>query len=220
MAIRILVADDHAILREGLSSLLRKESDFDLVGEAHDGLSALDLMRKLKPDVAVIDISMPKPDGIEVCRTMTAQQPSTRIIALSLHNERQTLFSILKAGASGYVLKNCAFQELATAIRNVAAGQSYISPKLSNLLIDELVNPQAGNQADVLTEREQKIVKMLSEGSTSKQIAAKLNVSIKTVDTHRRQIMDKLKVNSVAELTKYALRTGMTTLDELPPEKQ
>ena len=219
MAIRILIADDHAIVREGLSSLLRKEADFDVVGEAHDGPSALELLRKTKPDVAVLDISMPPPNGIEVCRTIKTELPGIKIIALSLHNERQILFGVLKAGALGYVLKNSAFQELAMAIRQVATGQSYVSPALSSLLIDEALNPQTGHSAGGLTEREQKIVKLLSEGSTSKQIAADLGVSIKTVDTQRRQIMDKLKVNSVAELTKFALRAGLTTLDELPPEK-
>ncbi len=217
MPIRILIADDHAILRDGLASLLSKEADFEVVGQAHDGPSALELLRKLKPDVAVLDISMPPPNGIEVCRTIKSELPSIKIIALSLHNERQILFGILKAGALGYVLKNCAYQELANAIRLVAAGQSYVSPVLSSLLIDEALNPQPGGSASVLTEREQKIVKLLSEGSTSKQIASDLGVSIKTVDTQRRQIMDKLKVNSVAELTKFALRAGLTSLDELPP---
>jgi DNA-binding NarL/FixJ family response regulator len=217
MPIRVLIADDHAILREGLSSLLRKDSEFQVVGEAQDGEEALELMRKLRPDVAVLDISMPKLNGIEVCRKIQAELPSIRVVALSLHQESHILLGILKAGALGYVVKNSAFQELSTAIRAVAAGQNYVSPALSGQLIGEALKPQLGSVMG-LSERELKIVKWLSEGWTSKQMSAELGVSIKTVDTQRRQIMDRLKIDSIAELTKYALREGLTTLNVTPPE--
>jgi DNA-binding NarL/FixJ family response regulator len=153
-----------------------------------------------------------------VCRTITAELPSLRVVALSLHEDSHVLMGILKAGAQGYVLKNSAFQELAAAIHAVAGGQKYVSPALSSLLIGEALKPASPASAGTLNEREQKIVKWLSEGWTSKQIAAQLGVSIKTVDTQRRQIMERLKIDSIAELTKYAVREGLTTLNSAPPQ--
>jgi len=214
MSIRILLADDHRLMREGLRSLLEREPDMQVVAEAHDGRSALKLTGELAPSVVVMDVAMPDLNGAEATRRLCRQYPGVRVVALSMHADRRHVAHMLDAGASAYVLKDCAFEELATAIRTAADGHVYLSPRAAGVVVRNFVrgggaSPGVGR----LTPREREVLQLLAEGNSTKQIALTLGVSVKTVETHRRNVMRKLGVRSVAELTKYALREGLTSLD-------
>ncbi|MHC4130390.1 MAG: response regulator [Planctomycetota bacterium] len=217
MGIKILIADDHKITREGLRSLLEKEDGMEVVAEAEDGRSAVKLVREVKPDVVIMDVSMPDLNGILACRQVLAESDKVKVIGLSMHSDTLFIAEMLKSGASGYLLKDCAFEELARAIRAVYEGNSYLSPGISGVVIDDylhrLSKEKITNSSDVLTGRETEILQLLAEGKSTKQIALKLHISVKTVETHRRQIMNKLDIHTVAELTKYAIRKGLTTLE-------
>ena len=217
MSIKILIADDHKITREGLCSMLEKEDDMEVVAEAEDGRSAVKLVHQTKPDVIIMDVSMPDLNGIVACRQVLAESDKVKVIGLSMHSDTLFIAEMLKSGASGYLLKDCAFEELARAIRAVHEGNSYLSPGISGVVIDDylhrLSKEKITNSSDVLTERETEILQLLAEGKSTKQIALKLHMSVKTVETHRRQIMNKLDIHTVAELTKYAIRKGLTTLE-------
>jgi DNA-binding NarL/FixJ family response regulator len=216
---RILLADDHQIVREGLRSLLQQHDDMEVIAEARDGRGAVQLAHELRPDVVVMDVGMPGLNGIEATRQITSQEPHARIVALSMHSDRRFMGEMLKAGAKGYLLKDGAFEELATAIRSVVANKVYLSPRIANVVLDDYVHRDAsGMSGDTsafanLTPREREVLQLMSEGRATKEIAMDLHVSIKTVETHRRQIMEKLDIHSVAELTKYAIREGLTSLD-------
>ena len=216
MSIRILLVDDHKIMRDGLRSLIEKQSEMAVVGEAENGRTAIRLTRKLKPDVIVMDINMPDLNGIDATRQITAELPSVKIVAFSMHSDRQFVAEMFKAGVSGYLLKDAAFDELARAIRTVADNQIYLSPQIAGTVIkdyrEQLLAYEPSDSA-VPTDREREIIQLLAEGNTTKQIAHQLNVSIKTIESHRRNIMEKLKIHSIAELTKFAIREGLTTLD-------
>jgi DNA-binding NarL/FixJ family response regulator len=217
MSIRILIADDHKITRQGLRSLLEKEDDMEVVAEAEDGRSAVKLVSEVQPDVVIMDVSMPDLNGIVACRQVVGESDNVKVIGLSMHSDRLFIAEMLKSGASGYLLKDCAFEELARAIRAVYNGNSYLSPGISGVVIDDYIHrlskEKVTNKGDVLTERETEILQLLAEGKSTKQIALKLHISVKTVETHRRQIMNKLDIHTVAELTKYAIKKGLTTLD-------
>ncbi|MHC4842520.1 MAG: response regulator [Planctomycetota bacterium] len=217
MSIKILIADDHKITREGLRSLLEKEDDMEVLAEAEDGRSAVKLVREVKPDVVIMDVSMPDLNGIVACRQVLGESDNVKVIGLSMHSDTLFISEMLKSGASGYLLKDCAFEELARAIRAVYKGNSYLSPGISGVVIDDYIHrlsrEKVKNSSDVLTERETEILQLLAEGKSTKQIALKLHISVKTVETHRRQIMNKLNIHTVAELTKYAIKKGLTTLD-------
>ena len=214
---KILLADDHKITRQGLRSLLEKESDMEVVAEAEEGRSAVQLARKLTPDVVIMDVSMPDLNGIEAARQIIKSSKTIKVIALSMHSDSLFVTEMLKSGVGGYLLKDCAFEELAGAIRSVMAGKTYLSPSISDIVVNGYLSHVGGSQdtagTSVLTDREREVLQMIAEGKSTKQIALGLHISVKTVETHRRQIMNKLNIFSVAELTKYAIRKGLTALE-------
>jgi DNA-binding NarL/FixJ family response regulator len=211
-----LLADDHVIVRDGLRSLLEKERDFTVVGEAENGRDAVEQATRLRPDVVVMDIAMPGLNGIEATRQITAQPPKPKVIALSMHSDKRFVAEMLQAGASGYLQKNCAFKHLVNAIRSVIAGQMYLGPSVTGIVVEgfkqRLPAPQPG-EAATLSPKEREVLQLLAEGSSTKEIADHLGISGKTVDTHRQHIMDKLGIHSIAELTKYAIREGLTSIE-------
>lgn len=216
MATRVLLADDHRIIREGLRSLLQKQSDMEVVEEAQDGITAVRLTEKLHPDIVIMDIGMPDLNGIEAARQIITRVKGVKVIALSMHSDKRFVLEMLKAGASGYLLKDCAFEELINAIRTVSAGQIYLSHRVTGVVVDEYLHNRPtrdGTAYNLLSAREREVLQLLAEGNSTKSIASSLNVSIKTVETHRQQIMEKLNLHSVAELTKYAVKEGLTSLD-------
>jgi two-component system response regulator NreC len=217
MAIRVLIADDHKIMLAGLRSLLEKQSDIDVVGEAENGRKAVQMAQEKKPDVVVMDVSMPDLNGIEATTQIKESVPDSRVIALSMHSDKRFVMGMLRAGAAGYLLKDCASQELANAIAQVAGGKKYLSPEITGVVINDFLQGGApeedGTVASVLSAREREVLQLIAEGWSTKQIASHLYVSIKTIETHRRQIMKKLDLHSIADLTKYAIREGLTSVD-------
>jgi DNA-binding NarL/FixJ family response regulator len=217
MTTRILLADDHKIMRDGLRVLLERESELAVVGEAENGRQAVRLARELEPEVVVMDVAMPDLNGMEAARQIKSELPSIKVIALSMHRDRRFIKGMLEAGALGYVLKESAFEEVAEAIHKVLTGRIYTSPKISDIVMEDYVrqlsHPEPQRESP-LTPREREVLQLLAEGNSSKQIGRRLNVSVNTVDTHRHRIMDKLDLHSVAELTKYALKVGLTSLDD------
>jgi two-component system response regulator NreC len=217
MTIKIILADDHQIVRQGLRTLLAAEPDMKVVGEADNGRKTLGLAHELAPDVIIMDISMPDLNGIDATRQIMLKSPDVKIIALSMHSDSLFVMNMFKSGALGYLLKDCALEELVKAIRTVMRQKTYISPGLSDILIKDLTSHWGGVPVSayaVLTVREREVLQLMAEGKTTLQIAASLTVSSKTVEAHRKQIMNKLGLHSVAELTKYAIRQGLTSLDE------
>ncbi len=215
MTWRILIVDDHQVLREGIRSLLENRPDMEVVAEADDGRLAVSLSVELSPDLVLLDISMPGLNGLEATAEITARCANTKVLALSVHSDRRYVVGMFEAGASGYLVKSCAFEELTRAIEAVCRGQTYLCPEIAGVVVDSLVKTRRRDTktASPLTNREQEVLQLVAEGSTTKNIAAELNLSIKTVDGHRSQIMAKLGLTSVAELTKYAVREGLTSLD-------
>jgi DNA-binding NarL/FixJ family response regulator len=213
---RILVADDHGIVRQGLVSLIEKQPNIEVVGEAKDGQEALDLARELSPDVVIMDVSMPNLNGADATRLILQDNPGIRVIALSMHTEKHIIRSILQAGASAYVLKSYMFDELSKALEAAAAGEFYLSPRITGVVLEDYFSkkPQEAETGHVdLTIRERQVLQLTVEGKTIKQIALQLHVSPKTADAARRKIMKKLGFTSIAELTKYAIREGLTSTD-------
>jgi two-component system, NarL family, response regulator NreC len=213
MAIRVMIVDDHKIIREGLRALIARQSIMEVCGEAADGRNAVDLAGDLKPDVIVMDLTMPDMNGIEATGRILADNPGTKVIALSVHSDSRFVDGVLKAGAAGYLLKDCAFEEVVRAIEAVAVGQVYLSPGIASRVVKSYVQHVNASTAPVLTAREREVLQMIAEGQSVRSIAAALSVSIKTVESHRQQIMRKLRINSVAGLTRYAIREGITSVD-------
>lgn len=217
MTIRVLLADDHEIFRDGLRTLIEKEAGMEVVAEAENGRKTIKLAEKLTPDVIIMDITMPDLNGIEATRRIITEKPNVKVIALSMHSDRRFVLGMLEAGATGYLLKDCAFGELASAIRQVTAGNSYLSPKIADVVVKEYLNKSSQSTTGggaKLTSREREILQLLAEGLATREIAAHINLSIKTIETHRRNIMEKLNMRSVAELTKYAVREGLVALND------
>jgi len=217
MTVRVLIADDHKIMLAGLRSLLEKQSEIEVVGEAENGRKAVQLAQEKKPDVVVMDVSMPDLNGMEATTQIIESLPKTRIIALSMHSDKRFVMGMLRAGAAGYLLKDCASQELANAIAQVAGGKKYLSPEITGVVIDDFLQASALEEdeavASVLSAREREVLQLIAEGWSTKQIASHLYVSIKTIETHRRQIMKKLDLHTIADLTKYAIREGLTSIE-------
>ncbi len=217
MSIRVLIADDHKIMLAGLRSLLEKQTDFEVVGEADNGRKAVQMAQEKTPDVVVMDVSMPDLNGIEATMQIIESLPKTRVIALSMHSDKRFVMGMLRAGASGYLLKDCASQELANAIVQVAGGKKYLSPEITGVVIDDFLlggsSEEVTTAASPLSPREREVLQLIAEGWSTKQIASHLYVSIKTIETHRRQIMRKLDLHAIADLTKYAIREGLTSIE-------
>jgi DNA-binding NarL/FixJ family response regulator len=215
MGFRIILADDHKLVRQGLRSLIENESDMTVIAEADDGISAVKLAAKLSPDIILMDISMPGLNGLEATRLILAEgDAAIKIIALSMNNDRKTVSQMLNAGVSGYVLKDSAFEDLVSAIHTVAANSIYLSPTINEMVLKDYVQrvqKEEFSLLSLLTSKERETLQLLTEGKKAKEIASILNMSLKTVEAHRQQIMTKLDIHSIAELTKFAVREGLTT---------
>ena len=210
---RVLIVDDHTLLREGLKSLLQKEG-LEVAGEAGDGRSAIKLARKLTPDIVILDISMPLLNGIEATRQIRADAPQSKIIVMSMHSGSHFVLAALHAGANAYLLKDAAFEELLVALRSVLKGQIYLSPAIAEVVVRASIRYPFSKRELLrrkISSREREVLQLLVEGKSTREAAATLYVSVKTVETHRKHIMEKLKLHSIAELTKYAIREGVTT---------
>ena len=216
MSVNVLLADDHKIVRDGLRILIENHGNMNVVAEAENGQRAINLARELHPEVIIMDISMPDINGIDATRKITSDFPGIKVIALSMHTDRHFVVGMLEAGAAGYLLKDCAFEELVSAIHTVLENHTYLSPTITDIVVRNYVNKASKTSvvsSAELTARERELLQLLAEGMTAKQIAKTLRVSVKTVETHRRNIAQKLGAGSVAELIKYAIREGLTTLD-------
>jgi DNA-binding NarL/FixJ family response regulator len=212
--VKILLVDDHKIVRDGLRAVLAREPGMKVVGEAADGREAIALTRRLRPTVVVMDVSMPDLNGIEATRQIVSESRNVKVVGLSMNADRRSVLAMLEAGAAGYLLKNAAAEDLIRALRAVVAGQTYLGPEIAGIVVEAMAqSPQGDWRQSPLSAREREVLQLLAEGRTSKQIAAKLHVAVSTVETHRRQIMSKLKIRTIAELTKYAVREGITSLD-------
>jgi DNA-binding NarL/FixJ family response regulator len=218
MNVRILLVDDHQMFREGLRAILERDANLTVVGEASNGRQALEMAGKtLSPDVVIIDIGMPGLNGVDATRQIVGGNSDVKVIALSAHSDRRFIAAMLEAGASGYVLKEAASEEILRAVQVVHRGNKYLSPAIAGTVIEELLSHKTSAPGKTsrtpLAAREREIVQLLAEGKTSKDVANLLHISVKTVETHRRNIMGKLKVRSIAGLTKYAIREGLTSAE-------
>jgi DNA-binding NarL/FixJ family response regulator len=216
MKIRVLLVDDHTMMREGLTSLLAEFQDIEIVGECSDGRSALDFVRTLSPDVVVMDIGMPELNGVEATRRIRAEFPLVKVVALSTHTDKRYVHHMLEAGACGYVLKIAAHAELVLALRAAAAGKTYLSPEIAGPVVERSRAPHTTGEVSAystLGSREREVLQLVAEGKTSPQTASEMHISVKTVETHRRNIALKLGLHGTAELTKYAIREGLTSLE-------
>lgn len=213
--VKILIADDHRILRSGLRELLEKEGRFAVVAEAENGRDAIKLSRKLLPDIVIMDITMPDLNGVEATRQIVKESPQTKVIVLSVHSEQRFVAEVLKAGAAGYILKECDFDEIVQAIPIVISGQIYLCSRIATVIRDDylqyLIRDEKASPS-ALTAREREVLQLIAEGKSTKEIAFSFNLSVKTIEAHRQRIMDKLNIHNVAELTKYAIREGLTAL--------
>jgi two-component system response regulator NreC len=214
MAIKILIVDDHRLMRDGLRSLIEMEADMEVVAEAAGGREAVRLAGEVAVDVAIMDITMPDLNGIDATHQILSETPEVKVIALSMHSDEHFVAGMLKAGASGYLPKDCAAEELVEAIRTVREGETYLSPKAANIVVQGYRHAFTDDQSskNPLTAREREVLQLVAEGETSKSIASQLNVSPKTVEAHRQQIMAKLDIRTIAGITKYAIQQGITSL--------
>ena len=213
---KILIVDDHGIVRNGLSVLFRAEQDMEVVGVAQDGFQAIESAEKLSPDIVIMDITMPCLNGVDATRELVARHPGLKVIVLSVHSERNIVVEVFRAGAAGYVLKTYLFEELARAVRAVANDGHYLSPRITNVVVDELLEfGGSAREPDKprLTPMERQVLQLIAEGNTTKQIARRLHKSPKTIDARRRRIAEKVGARGVADLTRYAIQEGITSLE-------
>lgn len=219
MSIRIVIVDDHQIFIEGLRSSLREQHDVkvEVVAEVRDGLQAMSAVEQHGPDIVVMDVSMPGMNGIAATRRISASHPNVKVLCLSMHRDRRFVLEALRAGAAGYMLKESALEELITAIRRIAEGDTYLSPDIAGMVV-QAVRDKAPDDEDetseILSVREREVLQMLAEGHSTQEVADHLSISAKTVSTHREHIMHKLGIHSIAGLTKYAIRHGLTSLEQ------
>ncbi|MBN1832160.1 MAG: response regulator transcription factor [Deltaproteobacteria bacterium] len=214
MNIRIILAEDHKITREGLVNMINDQPGMEVAGEAGNGREAIHLARELAPDLVIMDVTMPGLNGIDATRIITSSSKNIRVIALSMYSDKQFVQGMMQAGASGYLLKDCAFDELVQAVRAVFKGDTYLSPGIAGIVVEDYVSrlsKSASSVSSILTIREREVLQLISEGESTRHIAAKLAISVKTVETHRRQMMGKIGIRTVAGLTKYAIREGLTS---------
>lgn len=210
MSLRILLADDHTLVRQGLRKMLEERPDWQVIAEAGDGREAVRLAEEHRPDVAIIDVAMPLLNGVETTRQIVKRAPHVRVLVLSMHADEAYVTQILKAGATGYLLKDSADVDLMKAVLAVARGESFFSPAVAKLMLNDYVHPRAdGDRYELLSEREREVFQLIAEGKTNKEIAALLFISLSTVETHRARIMEKLDVHSAAEIVLYAVRRGV-----------
>jgi DNA-binding NarL/FixJ family response regulator len=207
----IVLADDHQIVREGIRRLIETRSDFEVIGEVGNGEDAVRMIIERKPDIALMDINMPRVSGIEATRRLERQGVDTRVLVLSMHEDRSYVEEVLRAGAAGYVVKNSSPEDLLSAIDAVREGRSYLSDSITQQVVDAIVHPDGDAPAGmaVLTDREREVLQLIAEGLSSKEIAGQLGVSLKTVDSHRSNLMEKLDIHKVAGLVKFAVRAGL-----------
>lgn len=215
MGIRVLIGDDKKIVRLGLLTLLKTNPDIEIVGEAEDGWSTVRMAEELLPDVVIVEVDMPDLNGVEVTRRIVTRHPAIKVLGLSNYLDGRIIRSIMKAGASGYLTKNCPVEELIQAIHAATVGQTFLSPSIADMIIKDYVRYLRGNRApasSVLTPRERGVLQLLADGRSMGEIALELKISVKTVETHRRQIREKLGIRAIAQLTKYAILEGLTSL--------
>ena len=213
MNISLLLVDDHKILRDGLKSIIDKVSNIKIIGQASDGREAIKFCQTNKPDVVVMDVAMPGLNGIEATKQITNDNPNIKVIALSMHSSKQFILGMFKAGAYGYLLKDTDSDELIDAINAVMLNKKYITQNISNVIIDSITDIQKDNKSDKLTARENEVLQLIAEGKSSKEIGIILFLSSKTVDVHRKNIMNKINLFTIPDLTKYAIKQGITNLD-------
>ena len=214
MSIKIIVADDHKIILEGLRSLIDNEKDMEVVAEAVNGREAVHLVKEHAPDVVIMDINMPDLNGIEATRQITSKKSDSKVIALSMYSDKRYVAKMLQAGVKGYLLKDCAFDELIQAIRRVMANHIYLSPQVDDIVIGDYIKHLSREYDNGLRSREREVLQLLAEGNTTKQISEKLTISIKTVESHRATLMKKLGFKTLAELTKYAIKEGIIAVED------
>lgn len=215
--VKVLLAEDHGLVRAGIRSLLQKLSWLEVVGEASNGREALAMIRSHHPDVILMDIAMPELNGLEAAARIRKEHPNTRVIILSMHASEEYVLQALRAGANGYLLKDASTAELELAIQAVVKGENYLSPVVSKHVVSgyvRRVGGEAGSSTEPLTPRQREILQLIAEGNSTKQIASKLNISIKTVETHRTQLMERLKIHDIPGLVRYAIRIGLVTSEQ------
>ena len=217
MPVRILIADDHQVVRDGLRSLLDANRQWQVIGTASNGREATKMAQQLNPEVVLIDIAMPDMNGVDATRKICADNPQTKVIALSMHSDRSYVSSMLRAGASAYIRKESAFEEISEAIDSVIGGKVYLGDGIASVVVEDyktLIEDHPGKGDVPLSNREREVLQLLAEGHKTAAIAEMLHISVKTIETHRRQIMAKLNLDSIAALTKYAIRHGLTSIEE------
>ncbi len=213
MAVKVLIADDHQLFREGLVNLISSAPDIEVIGEAKDGLEATKKAKKLKPDLILIDIGMPNMNGIEATKTIKKDDPGIKIIAVSMHSDRQFVKGVLEAGADGYLLKNCTYRQLIDAIQSVVSGKKYLSDDITEMVIQGYLDPEEESESkNDLSEREIEVLKLYAEGKSTREISERLFISVKTVGTHKQHIFEKLGFKSNADMIKYAIKEGLIQL--------
>jgi DNA-binding NarL/FixJ family response regulator len=213
---KVVIAEDHVVVREALKTKIEADSDFEVVGQTGDGRSAIQLVEDLRPEVVIMDIALPKLNGIEATRQIKADHPEVQVLALSMYSQSNLISELLRAGGTGFLIKNCSSEELILALTTVAAGQTYLSPSIAGVVVDGFLRPDKKRISSAysrLSPREREVLQLLAEGQSAKEVASQLHISLSTVETHRRQLKRKLGLDSYADLVKFAIREGLTSLE-------